>query len=457
MTTRGRLYLQTSSTSSRSESLSTIKEQCTTTVTSSSDVFPRHFPFKAESKKTYKNWFGLFWPSNFKRDPSNQGHYDFWMKGKRWDGTKWFEDDDWDDYDIPTTDLFALPPIPKRQLTPKEEKKRLKEEKKAEERAYMHKLREQGLTWKQRLLMTISYKIAQYTKTWLAHIFLVIALFLYTVLGAYMFHIIEGNDDELVEGDPFGERESLTSLIKEIQTKKMSREDGDQVLRQALKDYEISVFDNLGSNSANERGKDELNWGFWSAFFFCFTVYTTIGFGHMSPSTLLGRIVVIIYAIIGIPLFLIIMADLGKAMTRTCKLIWLLSLKTYHSKTIQRGKIMIKRSISRLANTEDPYFMQDPEIKRVSIDFEIDDRFDLPVTLAILILIAYLFLGAILFAEWEGYEFIASFYFVFVSLTTVGFGDLVPQNADKLMVCILFLTIGLSLASMCVAVVRPVF
>lgn len=46
------------------------------------------------------------------------------------------------------------------------------------------------------------------------------------------------------------------------------------------------------------------------------------GYGHISPSTRTGRVITIIYAIIGIPMFLILLADFGKLFTRGIKFVW---------------------------------------------------------------------------------------------------------------------------------------
>lgn len=59
--------------------------------------------------------------------------------------------------------------------------------------------------------------------------------------------------------------------------------------------------------------------------------------------------------------------------------------------------------------------------------FEIDDEFNLPISVAISILLAYIFFGAFLYWMWEEWSFFESFYFVFISMSTIGFGDFVPQ------------------------------
>jgi hypothetical protein len=59
--------------------------------------------------------------------------------------------------------------------------------------------------------------------------------------------------------------------------------------------------------------------------------------------------------------------------------------------------------------------------------FEVDDEFNLPISVAIVILLIYIFVGAIIYWTWENWGFFESFYFVFISMSTIGFGDFVPQ------------------------------
>jgi len=59
--------------------------------------------------------------------------------------------------------------------------------------------------------------------------------------------------------------------------------------------------------------------------------------------------------------------------------------------------------------------------------FAIDDEFNLPISVAIFILLGYIFIGATLYYMWEDWGFFESFYFVFISMSTIGFGDYVPQ------------------------------
>lgn len=59
--------------------------------------------------------------------------------------------------------------------------------------------------------------------------------------------------------------------------------------------------------------------------------------------------------------------------------------------------------------------------------FEVDDEFNLPISVAITILLLYMFVGASIYYIWENWGFFESFYFVFISMSTIGFGDFVPK------------------------------
>ncbi|KFM59056.1 TWiK family of potassium channels protein 18, partial [Stegodyphus mimosarum] len=85
---------------------------------------------------------------------------------------------------------------------------------------------------------------------------------------------------------------------------------------------------------------------------------------------------------------------------------------------------------------------------------DIDDEFNLPVSLAVILLITYMMLGAFIFTLWEDWSFFESFYFVFISMSTIGFGDYVPNHPMYMMATFIYLLFGLALTSMCINVVQ---
>lgn len=82
-----------------------------------------------------------------------------------------------------------------------------------------------------------------------------------------------------------------------------------------------------------------------------------------------------------------------------------------------------------------------------------------PISLCLMILIAYVSGGGLLFSIWEpDWGLLEGSYFCFISLSTIGFGDLVPGNAvvsgeggnqQRMVICSLYLLAGLALIAMC--------
>jgi len=53
--------------------------------------------------------------------------------------------------------------------------------------------------------------------------------------------------------------------------------------------------------------------------------------------------------------------------------------------------------------------------------YEIDDEFNLPISVAFIMLVSYMFIGATIYCIWEHeWTFFESFYFVFISISTIG-------------------------------------
>ena len=64
-------------------------------------------------------------------------------------------------------------------------------------------------------------------------------------------------------------------------------------------------------------------------------------------------------------------------------------------------------------------------------DPDIDySRKPVPILLSIVLVVAYIIGGAFLFQMWEGWSFLDSSYFCFITLTTIGFGDLTPDQRN---------------------------
>ncbi|XP_050998551.1 potassium channel subfamily K member 17 [Acomys russatus] len=128
-------------------------------------------------------------------------------------------------------------------------------------------------------------------------------------------------------------------------------------------------------------------WEFVGSFFFSVSTITTIGYGNLSPQTMAARLFCIIFALIGIPLNLVVLNRLGHLM--------------------QRG---VHKCAHRLGAR-----WQDPARARWLTGFA-----------ALLSgILLFLLLPPLLFSHMEGWSYVESFYFAFITLSTVGLGDYV--------------------------------
>ncbi|XP_043982950.1 uncharacterized protein kcnk4a isoform X1 [Gambusia affinis] len=133
-------------------------------------------------------------------------------------------------------------------------------------------------------------------------------------------------------------------------------------------------------------------WDMGSAFFFCGTIITTIGFGNLSPRTWLGQLFCVCYALVGIPMFGILLAGVGDHMGTVLR-----------RAVAKIEKLFLKREIR-------------PTTVRV-----------MSAVLSILIgCLIFLAVPTVVFQKVERWSFLESLYFVVITLTTVGFGDFVP-------------------------------
>jgi len=60
-------------------------------------------------------------------------------------------------------------------------------------------------------------------------------------------------------------------------------------------------------------------------------------------------------------------------------------------------------------------------------DFE---KVSVPLTVTMFLVGSYVFMGSLLFGAWEGWDWVSSAYYCFITISTIGFGDLVPGAAE---------------------------
>lgn len=292
------------------------------------------------------------------------------------------------------------------------------------------------------------HKFTKRNKNWLTLVKILTVLIVYSVIGAFVFLAIEGEHEkrQLVVIDK--ERYILLTELYLLASNQTGLQDKQQWILEAMKlvdQYEKQLYESYHEFNVVRNKGDK--WGFWNTLFYCGTVYTTIGYGHIAPSTDLGRGMTIVYALIGIPIFLLLLTESGQLLARVLNYIWAYVHRLYLKTTsgLTWWHKCCKRQISE--DCEHPVIQ--------SFDDHKDDRLDLPLSVALIVLITYMIVGAHVYNLWEEeWTFFESFYFVFISMSTIGFGDYIPTHPIYMMTTILYLMFGLALMAMCINVMQ---
>ena len=163
-----------------------------------------------------------------------------------------------------------------------------------------------------------------------------------------------------------------------------------------------------------------------------------------------------LYAVIGIPLTLLCLTNIGKPMAICFREAYgrafCMSCRRKYRQIISR-----KRSCSSLDQIElenhgltgDDLMMKHCEGKH--------EETEVPITTCLFLIVWYIVFGSIMFTIWEkDWSIFTGAYFCFITLSTIGFGDIVPglshedwNDQLKQVACALYLLIGLSTIAMC--------
>ncbi|XP_036330572.1 TWiK family of potassium channels protein 18-like [Rhagoletis pomonella] len=350
-------------------------------------------------------------------------------------------------------------------------------------------------------------KCRQFTAFMFSNVGIILLVIFYTIGGAFIFQAIE-----LFEY----ERLSPHKTIKPNATEKCAQKIWD-ITAQNISFYGNAYYKErvneillqFQREIAHEKLIDpdiDKQWSFSGAFLYSLTVITTIGYGNISPKSDWGKLVTILYAIIGMPLFLLYLSNIGDVLAKSFK--WIYSkvclcricpgvarrriirerrkirqlamtkaLQDMESRYANTSSSTSKSSDSRSSNsTSGSYYSEETESSTQSMsalelfeagnDSDIEreirrntDEITVPLTVCVIIMISYILAGAILFSRWEAWDYLDGSYFCFISLSSIGFGDLVPGErvitADKdkvevsFILCAVYLLLGMALIAMC--------
>ncbi|EGT50915.1 CBN-TWK-37 protein [Caenorhabditis brenneri] len=142
------------------------------------------------------------------------------------------------------------------------------------------------------------------------------------------------------------------------------------------------------------------------------TCITTIGYGQLVCYTIAGKLITVVYGIIGIALTIYVLRHNGKIALKVCN--WILGLVAKCIRICGNSKV----------------------------------KFKMTVTKSFILLIVFWILGALGIASYENFVFWDAIYFSFSSFSTIGFGDLVPKSHTSGAIIFVLHFIDLSLLSM---------
>ncbi|GMR44470.1 hypothetical protein PMAYCL1PPCAC_14665, partial [Pristionchus mayeri] len=155
------------------------------------------------------------------------------------------------------------------------------------------------------------------------HASLVIGCIVYVCVGALLFRALERpNELEVKKRTLSALDELVEGMINKTEKLKMAYLSDDELVEQAedlLDEYHIHLFElfehPISSNVMDSlvSGDPYLDlWTFPSAVLFTSTTMVPVGFGLVTPLTFSGRLLLVCYGLMGIPLALVTMSDLGR-------------------------------------------------------------------------------------------------------------------------------------------------
>ncbi|KAK0408044.1 hypothetical protein QR680_003744 [Steinernema hermaphroditum] len=237
---------------------------------------------------------------------------------------------------------------------------------------------------------------------------LLLLVFIYAFVGGLVFDHLEANALERHKKDQLREKTNCVSMV----------------LNSTQKDDIVDRIVQCWAAEKDERSE----WGYMTAWLYGFGICTTLGYNRIAPITTKGRLFCIVYGVVGIPMTMIIIANVGQY------------LKKFIGNC--RKKVEIYRSRRRESKIEEGQVddVQDASIEYVSIAL-------------LLVFFAYIALGAWLLPLLNGQiDFVNGLYYNFLCLTAMDFGQLVPQRVAFLPITFLYVCLGLAITTIAIEV-----
>jgi len=153
---------------------------------------------------------------------------------------------------------------------------------------------------------------------------LMILMVCYVLVGGAILEAIESEYEKkaLSLTDEVLER-MLSRIYKQIESNSTRvREEGFYTFLQ----YEIRNFSDFFTNATINgtlTGHVTPQWDFFGSVFYCITLVSTIGYGHVTCKTKFGKVFTIVYSAIGVPLMMLFLANTGSSTATVFKFFYL--------------------------------------------------------------------------------------------------------------------------------------
>uniref|UniRef100_A0A9J2P456 Potassium channel domain-containing protein n=1 Tax=Ascaris lumbricoides TaxID=6252 RepID=A0A9J2P456_ASCLU len=259
----------------------------------------------------------------------------------------------------------------------------------------------------------------------LCHFALYCFVIFYILSGAYVFHYFEGEYENRRHKE---DRKQIAKIKADFVTAAAasnSEHEIEHILRlymRNISELRVSLDNYLIFDDPTLHVPKR--WTYPSSVLFSFTILTTIGYGNVAPTTQLCQMFTMVYGAIGIPLFLITIADVGRFFKTA--IIYIIQ-RIYKKELKKQGERKLLREIGE-------------------------------VLLVAVLFVAFIAAGSAVLPLWESeLSYFDSLYFSYMSLTTIGLGDIVPRRMDFLLPTLIYITIGLWLTTALVEQLADVF